>query len=67
MSSSTTRGRPGSPACGKRSGCRRPHLANALWKDGRLTALLDFEWVRLGPPDLEIEPYLRADVTGLPH
>ncbi|MEV6845015.1 aminoglycoside phosphotransferase family protein [Actinoplanes sp. NPDC051411] len=40
------------------------HLANALWKDGRLTALLDFEWVRLGPPDLELEPYLRADVTG---
>jgi aminoglycoside phosphotransferase (APT) family kinase protein len=41
------------------------HLANALWKDGRLTALLDFEWVRLGPPDLEIEPYLRADASGL--
>jgi aminoglycoside phosphotransferase (APT) family kinase protein len=41
------------------------HLGNALWKDGRLTALLDFEWVRLGPPDLEIEPYLREDVTGL--
>jgi aminoglycoside phosphotransferase (APT) family kinase protein len=41
------------------------HLGNALWKDGRLTALLDFEWVRLGPPDLEIEPYLRADVAGL--
>jgi len=41
------------------------HLANALWKDGRLTALLDFEWVRLGAPDLEIEPYLRADATGL--
>jgi aminoglycoside phosphotransferase (APT) family kinase protein len=41
------------------------HLANALWKDGRLTALLDFEWVRLGPPDLEIEPYLRADTAGL--
>jgi len=41
------------------------HLGNALWKDGRLTALLDFEWVRLGPPDLEIEPYLRADTAGL--
>lgn len=41
------------------------HLGNTLWKGGRLTALLDFEWVRLGPPDLEIEPYLRADVTGL--
>jgi aminoglycoside phosphotransferase len=43
------------------------HLGNALWKDGRLTALLDFEWVRLGPPDLEIEPYLRADTAGLTH
>jgi aminoglycoside phosphotransferase (APT) family kinase protein len=41
------------------------HLGNALWHDGQLTALLDFEWVRLGPPDLEIEPYLRADATGL--
>jgi scyllo-inosamine 4-kinase len=41
------------------------HLGNALWKDGRLTALLDFEWVRLGPPDLEIEPFLRADAAGL--
>jgi hypothetical protein len=35
------------------------HPANVLWQDGRVTALLDFEWVRLGPPDLEIEPYLR--------
>jgi aminoglycoside phosphotransferase (APT) family kinase protein len=41
------------------------HLTNALWKDGRLTALLDFETVRLGPPDLEIEPYLRGDAAGL--
>ena len=41
------------------------HLGNALWKDGRLTALLDFEWVRLGPPDLELEPYLREDTAGL--
>lgn len=41
------------------------HLGNALWKNGRLTALLDFEWVRLGPPDLEIEPYVREDVAGL--
>lgn len=34
------------------------HPANILWRDGRLAALLDFEWVRLGPPDLEIQPYL---------
>lgn len=38
------------------------HPANVLWRDGRVAALLDFEWVRLGPPDLEIEPYLRADM-----
>ena len=36
------------------------HPSNILWQDGRVTALLDFEWVRLGPPDLELEPYLRG-------
>ena len=35
------------------------HLGNVLWRDGRVVALLDFEWVRLGPPDLELEPHLR--------
>jgi hypothetical protein len=35
------------------------HPSNVLWRDGRIVALLDFEWARLGPPDLELEPYLR--------
>ena len=28
-------------------------FANVLWHQGRLAALLDLEWARLGPPDLE--------------
>lgn len=36
------------------------HMANLLWRDGRITAVLDLEWARLGPPDLELEPFLRA-------
>ena len=37
------------------------HLANVLWHRGRLTALLDFEWARTGPPDLELEAICRDD------
>jgi hypothetical protein len=37
------------------------HLANVLWHDGRLAALLDFEWARIGPPDLELEAVCRDD------
>jgi scyllo-inosamine 4-kinase len=37
------------------------HLANVLWQDGHLTALLDFEWARIGPPDLELEAACRDD------
>lgn len=33
------------------------HPMNALWNDGAVT-LLDWEWVRLGVPELEIEPFL---------
>jgi Ser/Thr protein kinase RdoA (MazF antagonist) len=29
-------------------------FANVLWHLGRLVALLDLEWARLGPPDLEL-------------
>ena len=36
------------------------HLANVLWHEGRVT-LLDFEWARLGPPDLELEAACRDD------
>jgi aminoglycoside phosphotransferase (APT) family kinase protein len=28
-------------------------FANVLWHQGHLVALLDLEWARLGPPDLE--------------
>lgn len=37
------------------------HLANVLCHEGRLAALLDFEWARLGPPDLEFEAICRDD------
>jgi aminoglycoside phosphotransferase (APT) family kinase protein len=37
------------------------HLANVLWHQGRLAALLDFEWARIGPPDLELEAVCRDD------
>jgi hypothetical protein len=37
------------------------HLANALWFEGSLVALLDFEWARIGPPDLELEAACRED------
>jgi hypothetical protein len=51
------------------------HLANLLWRDDRIVALLDLEWGRPGPRDLELEPLLRdvdwrsasavADVTSV--
>jgi scyllo-inosamine 4-kinase len=37
------------------------HFANALWFEGRLVALLDFEWARIGPSDLELEAACRED------
>jgi hypothetical protein len=37
------------------------HFANVLWHEGRLVALLDFEWARLGPRDLELEAACRED------
>jgi len=41
------------------------HPGNVLWHDGRVTALLDFEWARLGPPDLDLATYLRGNL-GVP-
>lgn len=35
------------------------HLNNVIWNGSRVT-LLDFEWVRLGPPDLELQPLLNS-------
>jgi aminoglycoside phosphotransferase (APT) family kinase protein len=31
---------------------------NLLWHQGRIVALLDFEWVRWGPRDLELAPFV---------
>jgi aminoglycoside phosphotransferase (APT) family kinase protein len=36
------------------------NFANALEHDGQLTALLDYEWARLGPPDAELVSFVRA-------
>ncbi|PRX90014.1 phosphotransferase family enzyme [Allonocardiopsis opalescens] len=41
------------------------HPGNALWHEDEVVALLDLEWVRFGPADLELEPYLR-DNLGTP-
>lgn len=38
------------------------HLGNVLWNSsGQIAALVDLEWVRLGPPDLELQPLLRPE------
>jgi scyllo-inosamine 4-kinase len=37
------------------------HAANVLCDGGELVALLDFEWARLGPVDLELEAICRED------
>lgn len=37
------------------------HLNNVIWDGKRLVALLDYEWGRLGPPDLELQPLLQYD------
>jgi len=37
------------------------HPANVLWHQGRLAALLDLEWARLGPADLEFATILADD------
>ncbi|HEY6277274.1 MAG TPA: phosphotransferase [Streptosporangiaceae bacterium] len=44
-------------------------FANVLWHQGRLVALLDLEWARVGPPDLEFatildEPGLQAQESS---
>ena len=44
-----------------RGRARRRHLNNVIWNGSELAALLDFEWVRLGPPDLELQPLLDSD------
>jgi aminoglycoside phosphotransferase (APT) family kinase protein len=42
------------------------HLNNVIWNGTLLVALLDYEWARLGPPDLELQPLLlSADAAAL--
>ena len=35
------------------------HFQNVLWDGQRITALLDFEYARSGPPDLDLDTFLR--------
>jgi hygromycin-B 7''-O-kinase len=35
------------------------HLDNVLWDSQHITAVLDFEWARLSPPDLDLDVLLR--------
>lgn len=35
------------------------HFENVLWDGVAITALLDFEWARGGPPDLDLDVFLR--------
>jgi len=37
------------------------HLNNIMWSAGRIAAIVDFEWARLGPADLELQPLLRPE------
>lgn len=37
------------------------HLHNLVEAGGELRALLDFEWVRVGPRDLDLQAFLRAE------
>ncbi|MBK5222993.1 MAG: aminoglycoside phosphotransferase family protein [Acidimicrobiia bacterium] len=38
---------------------------NIMWDGQRITAILDFEWARPGPPDLDLDVFLRF--CALPH
>jgi len=35
------------------------HFENVLWDGRAITALVDFEWARGGPPDLDLDVFLR--------
>ena len=37
------------------------HLRNMVASGSSLQTVLDFEWVRLGPPDLDLQAFLRAE------
>ena len=40
------------------------HLHNLVEADGELQTLLDFEWVRVGPRDLDLQAFLRAEAAA---
>ena len=40
-------------------------IGNVLVRGARISALLDFEWARMGPPDLELASLVRM-AQGLP-
>lgn len=42
------------------------HLGNVLWREGELVVLLDFEWARWAPADLELQPFCRSLEEGHP-
>lgn len=42
------------------------HLDNILWSGGRVAAIVDFEWARMGPIDLELQPLLRPEPGNPP-
>lgn len=52
------------PALGRFDGATLVHgdltFENLLWHDGALTAVLDLEWSRGGPPDLDLDVLLRV-------
>ena len=40
------------------------HLRNLVVTGSSLQTILDFEWVRLGPPDLDMQAFLRAETEA---
>ena len=43
------------------------HLSNVVTAGSSLQTVLDFEWVRLGPPDLDLQAFLRAEEEAESH
>jgi aminoglycoside phosphotransferase (APT) family kinase protein len=43
------------------------HLRNVVTAGSSLQTILDFEWVRLGPPDLDLQAFLRAEEEADSH
>jgi aminoglycoside phosphotransferase (APT) family kinase protein len=43
------------------------HLRNVVTAGSSLQTILDFEWVRFGPPDLDLQAFLRAEEEAESH